>query len=848
MENQIKNKTNAVNFLQFLAEFDYVCIPRIQRDYVQGGINKKAQDIRETFVGDLYETLLTGKQLSLDFVYGNVKKLDKSDLGCFYPLDGQQRLTTLFLLHWYGALFIETGENIREVLKKFSYQTRFSSEQFCNLLFEDSVVRRAQKCDSQQPLSLAIKNAPQYSKFWRYDPTVDSMLNMLDCIHDTAVSNGITAENWPQYFDNLNNITFFKFVITDSQEPDDLYVKMNARGKHLTNFENFKAHLQQWLLDNDKLDPQFQKVWKENMDDSWSKFFWDYKNTASLEESTDPAKIFIDQPFWIFLNRISLLGYILNDISFLEPMRLKKKERTPEDDRRVESLNKVIEQMVMSSAETYVSPLLQKEIFCPLPKSVDKETEKEKKADFFRAVARILNLLSEHKIQPETLYPAWQSRDKIISDFFWGESGSSRNGSLKILAFAAYCTYVEQFEESALRHWMQYCHQVCADLHDEQSFAGAVSMILICLRAMRAAGENDIYSYLAQKYQEAFVKENTENHIPVAQWHFSIKDPVDQTSPLTIYSRLFDTLKLCPDGRQIRFQASAIWQEAFKSYLRITMGGAWTTLLDNLEKSSLLRGNISGIISEKDSDEVLLGNALKRFENLNSGKFPLTANASVFISVLKEIDFTGVGAFSTVFDFSKWENWESEVIGKRCIAEAVCKVLLEECSSRVSDPNDPIIWRKLLLDFPELLTNWESESVHSLGRYRGDNAMHLFKKKNIRSGTIVLDPVVHNKISEFLKHVSPVDFEEKIICEEQTFYVCKSVDCILGFGTIDTCPDARVKFTTLGIVGEYLKNSFWEASGDMVLWQAIQNEQDITDFLARLVAEAISQRHTPQAE
>ena len=258
-------------FLEFLREYDLIQIPRIQRDYVQGGNSKKATDIRKTFVGDLCNAIKEQKVLLLDFIYGNVEM--NGDKRCFYPLDGQQRLTTLFLLHWYGSLFLDDdeGDEIRERLQKFSYQTRFSSEQFCKLLFNKDVIESAKKCGDEQKISDAIKDNPGYSKFWKYDPTVDSMLNMLDCIHDVFKKQEI---DWKRDF--ADTIKFYVYEIKDSQEPDDLYVKMNARGKHLTNFENFKAHLQQWMNDCNGLDDAFKKSWKEKMDADWSNFFWNF--------------------------------------------------------------------------------------------------------------------------------------------------------------------------------------------------------------------------------------------------------------------------------------------------------------------------------------------------------------------------------------------------------------------------------------------------------------------------------------------------------------------------------------------------------------------------------------------
>ena len=72
-------------------------IPLIQRDYAQGRIDSDTNRVRKRFLDALYDAL-TNKPITLDFVYGDIE----SD-GKMIPLDGQQRLTTLSLLHWYAA-------------------------------------------------------------------------------------------------------------------------------------------------------------------------------------------------------------------------------------------------------------------------------------------------------------------------------------------------------------------------------------------------------------------------------------------------------------------------------------------------------------------------------------------------------------------------------------------------------------------------------------------------------------------------------------------------------------------------------------------------------------------------
>ena len=99
-----------------------IMIPKIQRDYVQGQDANKS--IRFDFLNSIKKALDTPNDYNmiLDFVYG------MSDEEKFIPIDGQQRLTTLWLLHWYLALRCNKLNNqYRALLRKFNYQTRPSS-------------------------------------------------------------------------------------------------------------------------------------------------------------------------------------------------------------------------------------------------------------------------------------------------------------------------------------------------------------------------------------------------------------------------------------------------------------------------------------------------------------------------------------------------------------------------------------------------------------------------------------------------------------------------------------------------------------------------------------------------
>ena len=118
------NNTNTkkTTFWKFLSD-NTIEIPIIQRDYAQGRVGKEY--LRKNFLSDLKDALDKGEELKLDFVYGS------KDDNKLNPLDGQQRLTTLWLLHWYIALRSGKLNDVCEKLKRFTYETRISSREFC---------------------------------------------------------------------------------------------------------------------------------------------------------------------------------------------------------------------------------------------------------------------------------------------------------------------------------------------------------------------------------------------------------------------------------------------------------------------------------------------------------------------------------------------------------------------------------------------------------------------------------------------------------------------------------------------------------------------------------------------
>lgn len=214
-------------------------IPIIQRDYAQGRKNDEVNRIRERFLDALFQAIVGKIHITLDFVYGDV-----SNDGVLTPLDGQQRLTTLFLLHWYIAKKENIDVSEYKFLNYFTYATRFSSRDFCQELVGYSPYFNDEK------LSVAIKDQAWYPYEWKNDPTIQSMLVMIDAVHKIF---NTQSELWESLVTN-KIISFYFLPLSEMGLSDDLYIKMNSRGKPLTPFEHFKAEFEEIIKNiSDKL-------------------------------------------------------------------------------------------------------------------------------------------------------------------------------------------------------------------------------------------------------------------------------------------------------------------------------------------------------------------------------------------------------------------------------------------------------------------------------------------------------------------------------------------------------------------------------------------------------------------
>lgn len=286
---------------------DYIIeIPRIQRDYVQGNNDEETKIIRDKLLKDIKESVesvnldneaveaSSFSQLDLNFVYGK-RQGEK-----FIPLDGQQRLTTLYLIYLYAYAMDslsqadvdkDNEEKDTELFLRFTYDTRISSRQF----FECIAKNRKEIFASGNRPSYEIKDSSWFLDGWKYDPTINSALVMLDEI-------AIQFKDVKMLKKRLNNkkkpLVFQFKDIEELGMEDSLYIKLNARGKVLSPFENFKSQLIGRIekMDFNKSEDEEKKLKEEikmDFDGKWTDCIWKLKKmktkdmSAGLEDKFD---------------------------------------------------------------------------------------------------------------------------------------------------------------------------------------------------------------------------------------------------------------------------------------------------------------------------------------------------------------------------------------------------------------------------------------------------------------------------------------------------------------------------------------------------------------------------------
>lgn len=290
-----------------------IVIPEIQRDYVWG--KDQVESILESIAKD-FNSYLTARlpfkveadpQLEADFEEFYKRRKYSSNIGFIYAyndeeypgkyflIDGQQRLTTIYLL--LLALANRNKETAIDFRRTYLLENNIKLNYRVREASHDFMTRFAQLVlETDEPAT----NQNWYHKDYENDETIKNLVSNYNTIQYFIDTQKIDEAPFYQYLQNMVDIWYFDTNI--SEQGEELYIYINARGEQIQDNENIKADLL-GRLESDEEKNCYGLLWEQ-----WQDFFW--LNKGEENENADDG-------FNEFLACISgLENYLSGDESY----------------------------------------------------------------------------------------------------------------------------------------------------------------------------------------------------------------------------------------------------------------------------------------------------------------------------------------------------------------------------------------------------------------------------------------------------------------------------------------------------------------------------------------------------
>lgn len=302
-----------------------ILIPRLQRDYVQGSNTALMND----FIEKLIIAVLDNKNEDLNYIYGRWIDDGKQ----FIPIDGQQRLTTLWLLHLYAHSAISSMVFPISII----FESREYAQEFCKCLLNE-LAEIIKKHPSGQ-MSKHIKNQAWFQCVWYKDRTVKSILSALDIIQLKLHNRNI--EDFDYRLKNTESITF-KFYPIEGELNDDVYVKMNGRGLPLTDYELLKSWMDGKVEEFCKnKSERWLNLWQNKIDNDWTELIWENRNLDEKDSSGNDISFLIDDEFLRFFYNMVFIYWALLSVNHQKELDMIGKRENEEEEPFANRMNDI---------------------------------------------------------------------------------------------------------------------------------------------------------------------------------------------------------------------------------------------------------------------------------------------------------------------------------------------------------------------------------------------------------------------------------------------------------------------------------------------------------------------------
>lgn len=310
-------------------EIDQIIIPEIQRDYVwevnnvekllasifKNYKNKKLEKLELNIEGN--SVISTSIKEYLQKEYSRLKhntKIgfiyayhDNEYAGNFFLIDGQQRMTTIYLL--LLSIYVISGKEkefetlyFKNGQLKIDYKVRENSHEFMSDFVKHQLDR----------VEIPFKStAKYYSKDYDDDATIKNLLNNFELINNAVINlknENVENENREidsirEYVEDYIEVNYFDTNL--SEQGEQLYLYMNSRGEYLSHQEKIKSEIiRREPTLNDK--KRVGQEWEEMQN-----FFWQHRKAIDEGKSNENA----DLGFEEFLKWCSIIHICTTSLS-----------------------------------------------------------------------------------------------------------------------------------------------------------------------------------------------------------------------------------------------------------------------------------------------------------------------------------------------------------------------------------------------------------------------------------------------------------------------------------------------------------------------------------------------------
>ncbi len=256
---------------------EQIVVPEIQRDYVWG--EEHVRNLISSILADFAKEMnrvgkieklqalepelreMVLRSLEREKPYSNIGFIyaykDRELSTTYFLIDGQQRITTIFLINLFLAVreakqtYFERYYFV-EGNPKLDYRVRENAQDFIRCFIRHIL--------DGSPLDSVIDQS-WYHQEYELDVTIRSILSNYGVISEALADAPLTLD----YMET--HVEFWFFDTDKSFQGENLYLYMNSRGEMVRGNENLKAALMEPLPEAEKL--HWGSLWED-----WQDFFW----------------------------------------------------------------------------------------------------------------------------------------------------------------------------------------------------------------------------------------------------------------------------------------------------------------------------------------------------------------------------------------------------------------------------------------------------------------------------------------------------------------------------------------------------------------------------------------------